>query len=308
MNRKVALSSFELTLRPRVSAADEEWNQHLLRCGAGNCHNFEPHSPNFKACVQVVFYQGDLARMMNAVLHGEIDVCILPSGWLEENFPENTHLLQIIAPRLPLHQGEPYPFLTSTELVPEVGLSAAPYISSAFLQPIFIALIALNSSTNPAMRDARISTFTFAASYAATRQVGADVDIVHQSETTGGTTCHTQFQAPAEVLMCSQGYVQDSEHAVEIECTRRKLPCPQGLECVCKPCIPVREAKLFPWQVQARARAHSRSSVCDSERVKLHACAHVLAGSAGAVRRALRGRAGAVPRVECDSRPGRTCR
>jgi hypothetical protein len=200
---------------------------------------------------QVVFYQGDVQRQMDAVLHGEIDVGILPSGWLEENFPQNIPLLQILAPRQPLYQGEPHPYLTSTELVPEVALSAAPYLSSAFLQPIFLALISLNSSSYPAMRDAGIATFTFAASYAATRQVGAEVDIVHQSEVTGRTTCHTQFQAPSVVLMCSPGYIKDSDHAVEIECRRRKLPCPHGLECVCRPCIPVREAKLFPWQVQA---------------------------------------------------------
>ena len=107
--------------------------------------------------------------MMEAVLHGEVDVIILQGGWLEENFPQNIPLLQILAPKQLDFSGEPYPFLTSTELVPEFALSAAPYISVQLQQRILLALLALNSS---AMRDAGIASFSFAASYAIARQVG----------------------------------------------------------------------------------------------------------------------------------------
>ena len=131
-----------------------------------------PSLTSSNAAVQVVFYGGDLVRMMDAVLHGEVDVIILQGGWLEENFPQNIPLLQILAPKQLVYYGEPYPFLTSTELVPEVALSAAPHISGQLQQRILLALLALNSSTCPAMRAAGIAAFDFAASYAVARQVG----------------------------------------------------------------------------------------------------------------------------------------
>jgi hypothetical protein len=87
--------------------------------------------------------------MMDAVLHGEVDVIILQGGWLEENFPQNIPLLQILAPKQLDYSGEPYPFLTSTELVPEFALSAAPYISAQLQQRILLALFALNWASPP---------------------------------------------------------------------------------------------------------------------------------------------------------------
>jgi hypothetical protein len=175
-------------------------------------------------------------------------------------------------------------------------------LSSAFLQPIFLALISLNSSSYPAMRDAGIATFTFAASYAATRQVGAEVDIVHQSEVTGRTTCHTQFQAPSVVLMCSPGYIADSDHAVEVRCRQQGLPCPHGLECVCRPCIPLLPTNVFPWQVQAHTYPLALSFILVT---RIHASSDTFcAGGAGAVHCTLCGRVGSDRRVEGHSRLG----
>jgi hypothetical protein len=59
---------------------------------------------------------------------------------------------------------------------------------------------------------------------------------------------------------------------------------------MCRPCIPVREAKLFPWQVHARTHLleHVRVGAGDNSRARMLA----LAGSAGAVRRVLPGRCG----------------
>jgi hypothetical protein len=65
----------------------------------------------------------------------------------------------------------------------------------------------------------------------------------------GGITCHTVFQEPSVWIKCSEGYVQDSDEAVEIGCRRQGLPCPEGLSCMCQPCIPVLAINMFPWQV-----------------------------------------------------------
>ena len=218
-----------------------------------------PSLTSSNAAVQVVFYGGDLVRMMDAVLHGEVDVIILQGGWLEENFPQNIPLLQILAPKQLVYSGEPYPFLTSTELVPEVALSAAPHISGQLQQRILLALLALNSSTCPAMRAAGIAAFTNSLSYVVAVEVGVDTHVIRV--TNHETTCFNQFDAPDEFVKCSKGYVQDSKDAAEIGCKRRGLPCPPGLACLCRPCIPVLEIYLFPWQVSTCTVARARACV-----------------------------------------------
>ncbi len=208
---------------------------------------------------QVRFYQGDLIRMMNDVLHGELDVGFLPSGWLEANYPQNIPLFKIHAvkdPR-PVYQGEPFPFPTGTELVPEAGLAAAPHIPWELQKRVAFALTALNASAHPFMRAAGIATFTLAASYSEARELAQEVNILHQRD--GATVCATMFDQPSEVIQCSEGYVLDSDEAVEIGCSRLGVACPQGLACVCRPCIPVRRVNVYPWQVRAhraRARLH----------------------------------------------------
>ena len=63
---------------------------------------------------------------MEAVERGEVDVGFMLSGWLEANFPNKIPEFRLLAPKSLAYQREPYPFLTSTQLVPAYGLSSSP--------------------------------------------------------------------------------------------------------------------------------------------------------------------------------------
>ena len=186
---------------------------------------------------------------MDAVLRDEVDMGFLLTGWLEANYPQNIPLFQLHELKTLNYQSEPYPFLTSTELVPAFGLSSAPSVPWSLQQRILNALTSLNA-THKAAQSAGIATFTLAASYESTRKVGLHVGVIVQDGLGHGEThCHSPFQKAYEIIMCPDGFVKESEEAVEIGCKRRGLYCPKGLECVCRPCIPVLAVNVFPWQV-----------------------------------------------------------
>ena len=168
------------------------------------------------------------------------------SGWMEANYPQNIPLFQQHEIKHVSYQSEAYPFLTSTELVPAFGLSAAPHIPWTLQQQVMTALSALNAS-HPASMSAGISRFTLAASYEPARKVGRGVGVIVENDTS--TTCHSPFEEPHAFILCPPGFVKDSPKAIDISCQRRGLPCPPGLVCVCRPCIPVLAVNVFPWEV-----------------------------------------------------------
>ena len=97
---------------------------------------------------------------MNAILHGEIDVGILLSGWLEANFPQHIPQFHTVARMHPLYQGEDYPFLTSTfghPVLPWVGelplASAAAFDFGVFLVVVGATVLALTGIGRLARRE-----------------------------------------------------------------------------------------------------------------------------------------------------------
>jgi hypothetical protein len=196
---------------------------------------------------QVVFYQSDYTRQMEAVLRGEVDVGFMLSGWMEANYPHNIPLFQLLGPKQVSYQSETYPFLTSTEIVPSYGVSAAPYIPWVLQQQVYNALSAINEAQPEAIA-AGIFGFSLAASYAMTREIGTKVGVFYESKDRG-VTCRDPFADPYEYVMCPPGYMKETLQAIHNSCKRRRLTCPEGLECVCRPCIPVLAVNVFPWQI-----------------------------------------------------------
>ena len=78
----------------------------------------------------MVFYGTDLSRLAEDVNKGIVDYGFLPSGWLELNRPDLLPLLRVHGPasEAAVYEAEPYPFLTTTRLVPTYGLAAAPSV------------------------------------------------------------------------------------------------------------------------------------------------------------------------------------
>uniref|UniRef100_A0A7S0QGB5 Uncharacterized protein n=1 Tax=Cryptomonas curvata TaxID=233186 RepID=A0A7S0QGB5_9CRYP len=197
---------------------------------------------------QVIFYQGDFARQMNAVLSGEADIGFLLTGWIEANFPQNIPLLEILEAKQIEYQSERYPFLTSTELVPSFGLSTAPQTPWTLQQNVLSALSALNA-THPAAQSAGISTFTLAASHELARKISQSVGFIIKDESGTGSHCLSPFQAVHGIITCPHGYMKQTDEEIDSGCARKGLPCPTGLVCVCRPCVPAPPVNVFPWQV-----------------------------------------------------------
>ena len=195
----------------------------------------------------MIFYQGDYLRQMEAVQRGEVDLGFMLGGWMEANYPQNIPLFNTLATKRVVYQSEPYPFLTSTEVVPAFGLSASPDIPWTLQQEILTALAALNA-TSPAALSAGIARFTLSASYEPARRVGQDVGVLYAAGPEN-TTCHSPFEDPYAFVFCPPGFVRDSPAAIDAGCARRGLYCPPGLVCLCRPCIPVLAVNVFPWQV-----------------------------------------------------------
>ena len=193
---------------------------------------------------QVIFYGGDYTRQMEAVLRGEADAGFMLSGWMEANFPQNVPLFRWLDPSPDAtYQGEPFPFPTSTALVPNLGVSAAPDVPWTLQQQVANALGALNGTE---AAGAGIAGFTLAASYAATLEIAARVGVAYRSSDRGTATCHSPFADPYTYVFCPPGFMKDAPKIIALSCKRRRLACPPNLVCVCRPCVPVLAVRIFP--------------------------------------------------------------
>lgn len=199
----------------------------------------------YRDAAQVVFYLGDYERQLNAVLHGEVDVGIVLGGWLEAHRPESISLLRIHAPLTPEYQSEPYPFLTSTELLPGFGIAAAAATPWRLQQDVMFALTSAPADVLP--HD--VAGFALAASYEGARKVGLAAGVIVQDLASEDTLCHDIVAPPYGFVACPDGYTREYPEVIERACARWKQPCPGGLECVCRACIPVRRVNVFRWEV-----------------------------------------------------------
>lgn len=130
-------------------------------------------------------------------------------------------------------QGEQYPFLLSTGLVPHYGLAAGPDVPWMLRRQVLDALMQLNH-TSPAAAAAGISTFTVPASYHVPRQNALDLGVMYRKGK--GFECMDQFAAVYELGLCRAGYVWGPRDAVAGGCRALGLPCPANLSCLCRPC------------------------------------------------------------------------
>ena len=149
----------------RQNSRDQSWSPATAR-----------QAPTAARRPQVVFYAGDYVRQMEDVLRGGLDAAVVTSGFLEEFFPElvragvfRYHLLA-----RPAFQGQPYPFLTSTDVVPGYALAAAEHVPPDLRERVYRALSGLNA-THPLSVAAGIAGFVAPASYELPRTVAIKV-------------------------------------------------------------------------------------------------------------------------------------
>lgn len=126
--------------------------------------------------VQVIFYAGDFVRQMEDIQRGNLDVAVVTSSFLEEFYPAyvTSGIFRFHLVTTPMFQGQPYPFLTSTEVVPGYALAAAAHISPTIREQIYQALSKLNA-THPLSVAAGITGFVAHSSYELPRTVALKV-------------------------------------------------------------------------------------------------------------------------------------
>ena len=107
--------------------------------------------------------------MIQDVLSGAIDAGFLPSGFLEQNLPAAIPSLLLLNLVAASSEGAPYPYLTSTPVLPSFGFSAGPAVPRLLRQQVASALMRLNH-TQAALAGTGISTFTAPSSYDGVRR------------------------------------------------------------------------------------------------------------------------------------------
>mmetsp|Transcript_14254 Transcript_14254/g.38910 ORF Transcript_14254/g.38910 Transcript_14254/m.38910 type:complete len:394 (-) Transcript_14254:20-1201(-) len=182
---------------------------------------------------QIIFYQSDYARQLSDVLSGAVDYAMVKSSWLESNAPNDMAKLRFHNLANLSFQGEPYQFLTTSQLVPNSGLTAHPSIPKLLRSQVFAALMNLNR-TNPAAKAAKLAGFTFAYSYESVRSMEEQLGIIQT--TSSGKICLDQFAGLYQLLSCPSGYYKVDEDQLATACDQAGLPCPSGLTCFCRPC------------------------------------------------------------------------
>jgi hypothetical protein len=202
----------------------------------------------------------DFARQLRDVLDGNLDVGIVSSGWLEDNFPEKMSQLLIHPSNLStnvynimgiptLFQSEPIPFAVSTDLVALAGLSAAPAIPTHLRENILQALLRLDPAEHPAMHPAGLAKFTIPSSCAYPRTLAVAAGIMTTADSESRTLCLGPLEHGVDLVRCPKNTLLGEVGEVLDSCRLDGIPCPEDLACLCRPCRPVGPVNYYPWPV-----------------------------------------------------------
>eukprot|EP00291_Cryptomonas_curvata_P013545 CAMPEP_0172186038 /NCGR_PEP_ID=MMETSP1050-20130122/20514_1 /TAXON_ID=233186 /ORGANISM="Cryptomonas curvata, Strain CCAP979/52" /LENGTH=208 /DNA_ID=CAMNT_0012860113 /DNA_START=458 /DNA_END=1081 /DNA_ORIENTATION=+ len=167
---------------------------------------------------QVVFYQGDYVRQMEDIQRGNLDVAIVTSGFLEQNYPELLDSFLFHNAQSPVFEGEVYPFITSTDVVPGYGLAAVAHIPNLLREQVYTALAALNE-TDPLCINAGIAGFVAPSSYELPRTVAQKSGIMFRTEEKSPLghdrfDCNAPWEGYYGAITCPDGHLRDSEESV----------------------------------------------------------------------------------------------
>ena len=170
----------------------------------------------------MVYYDQDYESLMRDVQTGVIDYGLLPSAWFEVNHPDliPQFLFHNITPAA--FEDEPYPFATTTPLVPNIGLAAAPSVPWLLRAQIFDALLALNASHPAAAAAADIAAFTLPASYEPERVLVEQMGLLVTSAN-GSSSCKDPFAAVMDLITCPDGWLTETPATAQAGSPRAPL-------------------------------------------------------------------------------------
>jgi len=201
---------------------------------------------------QFVIYGNDYERQYQDVLNGRIDGGFLGSTWIEQNHPDFLDHVRVHRRLYLSYEGEQYPLVTSTPLIPQYGLAASELIPWQLKHEVARALQRMDPS-HPAAVLAKIAGFTGPATYAGILTTQKAMKIIISPEV-GKSRCSNQWstQEIFDSFACESipgDYIKIPMDEALAKCNKTGHACPDGLLCFCIPCIPNPETNFFNWQL-----------------------------------------------------------
>ncbi|KAG7373606.1 signal transduction histidine kinase [Nitzschia inconspicua] len=237
---------------------------------------------------QLVFTNNQ-RKVVEGVLNQQFDVGFVPTGQLELFFQysnstainPNNNLFKIIDPKPVFIDGKPFPFESSTSLVPEWNIAALSHVHADIQQAVQGAILALSDHADVALlldeclqnhnndtldrcefdtipRRRCDTTLEIA-------QIAQQARIDGKFQAWTPTLSYMQLRSMQERLgfieldesdnvfkctrstnlydsiVCPVGHYKATEQQIDRSCENAGLPCPDEYQCLCSPCIQIIE-------------------------------------------------------------------
>jgi hypothetical protein len=183
--------------------------------------------------------------VLEDVRRGRADVGFIKSGTLEsDRDPTKGAWWKILEPRddLTIQGGKKFPLASTSRLYPEFGLGVMPHVQWEVSWAVMQALAAMNASFPAAMTGGYAGWRVPAASYSdkvSVTELGFAASDTFSSYCLHGTTIHDSFA-------CPEGFVKLSQEGMSSACDKAGTPCPEGYDCLCRPCRAAQDIEIIP--------------------------------------------------------------
>lgn len=167
-----------------------------------------------------LFLQPNVTALLGDLLEGYGDAAFVPASYLERFYP-NSSAFRVVHPIV----SPDFPYFHSTPLYPNSVLSALDTTSFQVRRATATALFGIRP-TDAVATDGMYYGFTSLGAYTQVRTLMASIGLLNNQ-----TQCRSITQL-ADLVQCPPGYGRGSS-----DCPSRGIPCPQGYQCVCSPCL-----------------------------------------------------------------------
>uniref|UniRef100_A0A7S4DY40 G-protein coupled receptors family 3 profile domain-containing protein n=1 Tax=Lotharella globosa TaxID=91324 RepID=A0A7S4DY40_9EUKA len=194
------------------------------------------------------------------VISGDLDAAFVSTGKLEslERLGiADLSLIKVLSPKDVSSSGTNFTERLSTPTYPQKAfLFSGRREDELVAVEVSDALMAINYS-HPAAISGEYSKWLIPSSYNHVHQLLEDVGYITTNSTTKARTCKGWDSSTYETLSCPEGYFLHSNETVWKQCREKNITCPDGRECLCKPC---KKAKKH--EVQGDSGICSKMNVC----------------------------------------------
>eukprot|EP00281_Chroomonas_sp_CCMP1168_P019235 CAMPEP_0206225022 /NCGR_PEP_ID=MMETSP0047_2-20121206/7333_1 /ASSEMBLY_ACC=CAM_ASM_000192 /TAXON_ID=195065 /ORGANISM="Chroomonas mesostigmatica_cf, Strain CCMP1168" /LENGTH=693 /DNA_ID=CAMNT_0053648009 /DNA_START=65 /DNA_END=2143 /DNA_ORIENTATION=+ len=239
-----------------------------LGSGQAQWLEMEKKGMNLMQDPKQVIFTSNQGLVVKMVYHGEIDVGFVRTDQIERMEDDNAELKKGVPTRRSMFKyidvkklthdgGAPYPFNGSTDLYPEWNLGALPTVDWKVVLEVQRALQALNS-TSAAAQAGKYLSWQPSLSYLPLRDMQRTLGLLFDNEN-GKRACRRSSEL-YDLISCPEGHFKSSQAEVAKGCADAGLPCPAGLQCVCRPCVRAEKVEIIPFNSTALKGLESTES------------------------------------------------